>query len=219
MRKFGLALTMAAALSCMTAMADDVDGTFQFVDEEGNVIEDGSTVTINGMILAVDEYDDDHFDSGIYVLNTTGERMGIGLDLTISQIDGSLSCCFPGSCTAQDGVVSEYDNGKSIMEANENRSLHTDYYPNAYGTCTAVMRLRVHEAGVLNAGDFKAYGPSITINFVYDENSAGIDGVRAASDSEAVGYYTLDGKRLESPRQGVNIVRYADGTTAKKVVR
>ncbi|MBQ7471590.1 MAG: hypothetical protein IJS97_04105 [Prevotella sp.] len=33
------------------------------------------------------------------------------------------------------------------------------------------------------------------------------------------GYYTLDGKRLLTPQRGLNIVKYADGTTAKIVVR
>ena len=36
-------------------------------------------------------------------------------------------------------------------------------------------------------------------------------------DNRVVGYYSLDGTRLSEPKKGVNIVRYADGTTRKVV--
>ena len=46
-------------------------------------------------------------------------------------------------------------------------------------------------------------------------------GIREAEPAEAsvAGYYSIDGKRLSTPQRGINIVKYTDGTTEKKVVR
>lgn len=54
---------------------------------------------------------------------------------------------------------------------------------------------------------------------VIDNSATGIVAV-GSSDGHAgiVGYYTLGGMRLASPQKGVNIVRYADGTSRKVIV-
>ena len=36
-------------------------------------------------------------------------------------------------------------------------------------------------------------------------------------EGKAVSYYSPDGKQLQSPQRGLNIVRHADGTTTKVV--
>lgn len=46
----------------------------------------------------------------------------------------------------------------------------------------------------------------------------GVNGV-TADDAVAVEYYNINGQRLEAPAQGVNIVKYSDGTVRKEVVR
>ena len=38
-------------------------------------------------------------------------------------------------------------------------------------------------------------------------------------ENKIVGYYTLDGCRLAEPQSGINIVKYANGKTAKIVVK
>ncbi len=215
-------LLFAAATLCgITAMADDIDTTFRFVYEDGTEIPDGSKITVSS--LTDDGIQDPFIASGIYVLNTTDSTAGVGLDLTVSRIDnGRFSCCFPMSCSAQTGPVTDLDNGNGAMTANEKRSMHTEYYPTAYGTCTATFRIRVHEVVEeklsVKVEDFVAYGPSITVNFVYDETSTGITAVGSAS-AEITGYYTLSGEKLAAPQKGVNIVKYADGRAVKTIVK
>ncbi len=53
---------------------------------------------------------------------------------------------------------------------------------------------------------------------ILEIGAAGIDGV-STSEVEVIGYYTLDGKKLNTPQQGINIVRYSDGSTKKIVVK
>ncbi len=205
--------------ACLTVSAQDIDTSFQFVDESGNIIENGSEITVKGLTPAETEWDDPYIDSGLSVVNTTGEEAFVGLTLSVTKIDnGSLSCCFPNNCYMASNVIDEYDNGAAPMEANGNQLFLTEYYPSTYGTCTATFQLRVHEAGMLGAGELKAYGPSVTVNFVYDETSAGIGSV-SADESQVVGIYTLDGKPLDAPTKGVNVVKYADGHTVKTIYK
>ncbi len=212
-------LTSILVFACLTVSAQGVDTTFQFVDEDGNVIEDGAEITVKGL-TPESAYAEAFIDSGIYVQNTTDAQAGVGLTLTISRIDnGVLSCCFPQSCNEYSYTVTDEENGKGFLTANQTKTLQTEFYPAAYGTCTAKFQLRVHEnTGALNPGDQIATGPTITINFVYDETSAGIDGV-PADESEVVGVYTLDGKLLDSPTKGVNLLRMSDGSTKKLQVK
>ena len=54
---------------------------------------------------------------------------------------------------------------------------------------------------------------------VTDATTDGIEEISAGSgEAKAVAYYTLDGVRIEQPRTGINIVKYADGTTRKVIV-
>ncbi len=218
MKKITLLFATAMAFTAITANADDIDETLQFAYSDGAVISNGSEITVNAAIE--DEYTGEvQLPSGLYILNTTDETAGVGLDLTISRLDnGALSCCFPGSCSSQTSTITDSDNGKGNMSAGELKNFQTEYIPVAYGTCTATFRIRVHEAGKLTAGDFVAYGPTITVNFVYNELSAGITSA-AAGDDEITGYYNLSGEKLSAPQKGVNIVKYADGKTIKKTVK
>ena len=44
-----------------------------------------------------------------------------------------------------------------------------------------------------------------------------IDGVVADDDTYQI--YTVDGKPIEAPKQGVNIIKYQSGTTKKVLVK
>lgn len=54
---------------------------------------------------------------------------------------------------------------------------------------------------------------SVTVN-----EATGIDGVDT-EDAEVVGRYTLDGKMLDAPQRGINIIRMSDGSIRKVIVR
>lgn len=54
---------------------------------------------------------------------------------------------------------------------------------------------------------------------VVDSSISGIREVSMSGAAEVEGYYTLDGIRLQSPRAGVCLVRYKDGTVRKVLLR
>lgn len=56
----------------------------------------------------------------------------------------------------------------------------------------------------------------VTIKVVFS-NTSGINAIKA--DDEDVKWYTLDGKQIEQPRKGLNIVRMSNGKTKKVMVK
>lgn len=59
------------------------------------------------------------------------------------------------------------------------------------------------------------------VNDKYYNKSSGIDNIvdEPATTAQIEGYYNLQGVRSASPWNGINIVRYSDGTTRKAIVR
>ncbi len=62
-----------------------------------------------------------------------------------------------------------------------------------------------------------------TIQNIEGIDPTGIQNIKAQTNStdgaEVVGYYTIDGKRLNTPQNGVNILSYSDGTGKKVLVK
>lgn len=226
--KKSLLLFVAAMLVGGAANAQ-IDNTLQFVDANGNVIEDGATV--NGEVEYIDMdalggyY---QVNSGLYVKNNSSETVGVSVAGEITRMDnGRVDCCFPSDCRSLYSVGA-FEAASGIKEASaEPYSFSTEWFPASntfYGQCTATFTLMLREVvdnGFFEtAGDVIAQGPSVTVNFVFDEESAGIAGIETVENNEPVGYYTLDGQKLSAPRKGaVNIVKYANGKTAKIVVK
>lgn len=226
--KKSLLLFVAAMLVGGAANAQ-TDNTLQFVDASGNVVEDGATV--NGEVEYIDAGAYGGYyqvNSGLYVKNNSSEPVGASAEVDVTRMDnGSLSCCFPSQCDAIYDVGS-IETTAGTMNSGELKPFQTEWIPSdatSYGQCIATFRLILRESSVNDwglpvAGDVIAQGPSVTVNFVFDEESAGIAGVETVENNEPVGYYTLDGQKLSAPRKGtVNIVKYANGKTSKIVVK
>lgn len=54
---------------------------------------------------------------------------------------------------------------------------------------------------------------------VVDSAINGIENIENVTESEAVGYFTLDGMKVEKPSCGVYLVRFANGSVRKMVIR
>lgn len=229
--KKSLLLFVFAALSCCGAMAQ-VDNTLQFVDSSGKVLEDGATV--KGIVEYFDlgSPEDSYYQvsTGLSVKNNASTATGINAELTISSMDnGSFNFCFPGACVREANKPGKYEGVATEIEANGQMAVVSEWIPDnseSYGQCTATFRLMVMDIEFKEiAGEpfpvykFRAYGPSVTVNFVFDETSTGIDEVDAAGDNKIVARYTIDGQQISEPQKGINIVKYENGKTAKILVK
>lgn len=57
-----------------------------------------------------------------------------------------------------------------------------------------------------------------TVNVTVTQ-ATGITGTQTSADVREIARYTIDGKRINQPQRGVNIVKYSDGTVKKVVVK
>ena len=85
--------------------------------------------------------------------------------------------------------------------------------------------------GKLVVTGVKAGNTTVTLNFcsngisttatvnVTVTQSTGITGTQTSADVREIARYTIDGKRINQPQRGVNIVKYSDGTVKKVVVK
>lgn len=221
---------LAAAIMAvcgMNAMAQTDLETFLFVDKDGNVVADGSEITVyepetvNGSL---------QINSGLFVKNTTGKDQAVGLDLNITSMDnGQFSCCFPSNCRdifSAGNFVDVNTPGLFAIEEGEQYSLMSEWKPAAYGKCQAVFQLKVYNVVELDiegtkipdVGDFKAYGPKVTINFMYLDPT-GVNGVVDNSNAKVVNRYNAAGMRINSAVRGLNIETLSNGKTIKRIVK
>ena len=88
MRKFFTLLLFGLSMLAWPAMAQEIDESYVFMDEEGNIIENGATVVRN-VVESFDEVSDVIY-SGISVLNLGGSTTDhIKMNYVIERIDNA----------------------------------------------------------------------------------------------------------------------------------
>lgn len=85
--------------------------------------------------------------------------------------------------------------------------------------------------GKLVVTGVKAGNTTVTLNFcsngisttatvnVTVTQATGITGTQTSADIREIARFTIDGKRINQPQRGINIVKYSDGTVKKVVVK
>ena len=213
-------LLMLGCLFMTPAFAQDgtsVDGTFEFIDAQGNVVADGTELTCHDM------NESNQISTGLKVKNTTNATAGVQVAFNILSIDGgSLSVCFPKQCKNFSDMGKDVA-PKGTMTASETKDFQTEWGPvkDSYGKADVTFQL-VHKGltkskwgGESASDETIGYGPTITVHFVYDATSTGIKNIEAADNQTVVARYNLAGQRVSNSNKGVSIVKFANGKTVK----
>lgn len=206
--------------------------SFSFVDENGNVIENGSTLTMSEISFK-HEYDflpDGTFGpvdklivplKNVLIKNVSNSTLECSVTFTIDELpEGtSFNACCAGNCSKVfEGIPTVKNSiaaaGKYIYICGEDESgmvQETEWIPSeAAGSCTLKLSIQGEKSMLPDS--------EITINFVYDGTS-GIDGINNNVDNKVVARYSIDGRLLDAPQKGINILKYADGRTEKVLVK
>lgn len=196
-----------------TAQAQETDQTFQFIDNEGNVVPDGSVITVNSINT------EGQMIVPLFVQKVSSEKAAVSLYETISDIpSGQWQTCAFGNCIILE--ESGYSS-KTIVSDQMSHDIQTEWIPEQgmYASWTATLQIRrmntqtkfgVEQAGTLVLG----YGPSVTIHFVYAD-PAGINTVKTANEGEER-YFTPSGRMVSRQQRGLCIVKLADGSVIKR---
>ena len=227
-------LTVAMGLLMGTSAFAQVE----FVDADGNVIPNGSTVTRNEIEKLVPVLEMYQINSGISVKNTSSSSVSVKSQLEVTDLPfGQLALCFPGTCWVNVGdFTGSYPTHKPVQStlaadgpwtskegtlgAGKLESLQSEWKLNSLGLTTydpdknkgaftATYSLLVNDAVV----------STIKVLYTTDKDATGIAGVKADANKTVVATYNAAGQQVAPGTKGLNIVKYSDGTTKKVVVK
>lgn len=197
----GMALTAAA----------QSDFALQYADSEGNLIADGTTLSLTA--FEEDAFGGILMPSGLYVKNVSSEDVVAGSEYTISRMSsGAFQTCFPENCIQRQSAGT-YQSETGTIAAGVLKDMQTEWLPDNEGTCTVEYQLLTYKLNkVTKKYSIDGRGPKVNLNFNYDP--VAINGVETTNGIARVNYFTLDGRRVNVPANGIYVVKvkYADGS-------
>ena len=170
MKRIFTYLLFALSMTTMPLLAQDIDESFVFIDENGTVIEDGATVVRNVVELYDEEEGTVVINSGLSVKNMTGSSDYIKMIYEVERIDnGSYQICFPTTCNMQE-EVGAYETAVGQLMG-EVQNIMSEWFPVADGECVVTLTIELFMKQGLFPPTYvhKAYGPTITLRFVKGE--------------------------------------------------
>lgn len=221
-----LKLMALAAMLCLGTVnvaaqdEEELDESFIFVDEEGNEIANGSTVTFvgkphpfTGKVSQVDVE--------VSVKNTLPSAEYCSLHVvTTSLPSGSITCCFPGQCRGN--IPADYESDSGLLPSGQTEGVQPEgvqtewmVEDGKYGTATLTLQLRHMEkfaTTYIPVGE----GPTINVNLIYSDPAA-IDGIEGNDNTRIVARYNANGQIVKSPVKGVNILKLSNGKVVKVI--
>ena len=165
MRKFFTLLLFGLAMLAWPVQAQDIDESYMFMDDEGNILANGATVVRN----TVETYDEgtEVIYSGIYVINLTGSTDLLSVHYVIEKIDnGSYQICFPMTCNTQTAVGS-YETAVGQLMADV-QNIESEWFPALDGECIVTLTIELYTKVGLFPPSYvhKGWGPTMTLRFV-----------------------------------------------------
>lgn len=147
------------------------DTTFELIDADGNVVPDGTTLTLTEVQTEEDPGTGETWmlmPAGLSVRNATGVQAALRMHVTIDRMDnGTYQICFPVSCQSYD-APGVYQTGADMMAAGETRLLNTEWLPDVEGICEVKLQVEVMttmgfppNVQYMHMAD----GPAVTLHF------------------------------------------------------
>ena len=168
MKKF--LLTITAALAAMTLSAQSYD-YFEFVDKDGNVIPDGTTLTLTEVTAEEDIFTGETTNimySGLSLHNKSVLPQSMRINLTIERIDnGNYQLCFPMACKNYAEEINVVTEGGEIGPG-EIRDLMTEWFPDAEGGCDVILTVEILSKSGSAINPTYTYlcdGPTVTLHY------------------------------------------------------
>ena len=227
-----------ALFSAVTMFAQETKGMFEFATADGTVVPSGTVITKSDVEDFTDPEegeDDMQIPTGLFVkpikTDLNGEKICVKLRLNVERIDhGSIAFCLLGNCKnaskkgefeSNGGFVDKLDDLQTEWMIGNDEETDKAKYGEAKAKLTLVVCRKV-SLGTDKFGieqfKYEDIGESstITVHFIYNEKSTGINGINNA-DATVVARYAADGTRLSAPQKGLNIVKLSNGKTVKYI--
>ena len=188
--------------ACINASAQDTP-TFTIVDAEGNVVKNGSTVTVNTWAQEADAETGelkqaDYMACPLQLRKNVENGVSMAASVTLTTIDNGTLYEAVGGVAKELTEPTSYSTGYSDNYS-ELRPIDLRWTPaaaDAYGACEVTVKFDVYE----RSGFFPPFkynkvedGPSVTIRFVNEDPTATSVSASELQGQSAVARYTIDG--------------------------
>lgn len=231
---FTLCVALFAAVSMF---AQETKGMFEFATADGTIVPSESVITKSDVEDHTDPeegVDNMQIPTGLWIkpvkTELNGEKLCVKLRVDVEKIDhGSIAFCLLGNCSSARSEGTYESNGGFVDKLDDLQTewmIGTDDNEKAmYGEAVAKLTLvacRKVSQGKDQFGieqfKYEDVGESstVTVKFVYNEKSTGINGISNAN-ATVVARYAADGTRLSAPQKGLNIVKLSNGKTVKYI--
>ncbi|WP_278775077.1 hypothetical protein [Leyella stercorea] len=232
---FTLCVALFAAVSMF---AQETKGMFEFATADGTVVPSGSVITksdVEDFSDPEEGVDNMQIPTGLFVkpikTDLNGEKLCVKLRVDVEKIDhGSIAFCLLGSCSSarsegtyesNGGFVEQLDDLQTEWMIGNDEETEKAKYGEAKAKLTLVVCRKVSQGkDQFGIEQFKyedvGESSTVTVKFVYNEKSTGINGISNA-DATVVARYAADGTRLSAPQKGLNIVKLSNGKTVKYI--
>jgi len=195
-----LLLTLGVVLFSLNISAQLV-----FVDANGKELSNGTVVTMDK--VGTNDWDEAEIKlEGISIRNTSNNNKEFTMDVEVTSLPyGDFSCCFGMTCQSASKATTMTLKNLSISKDATELIKNTEwvlYDPTHYGTCSTKFTLST--------------GAYIYVNFV-NADPASVSASSVAKKIVAI--FDLAGNRIKALQRGVNLVRYADGSVRKRIVK
>ena len=206
----------------VSAQAQTSNNDVAFVDAQGKVIPNGTTVVLNAVKEAMFPPGWKEIAGEVYIKNTSDKNLTVTLFSRINSVDeGNVTVCALAGCTPLDGDNSTEIGSQKLRAGSERESIaieHT-YEHNEKGSITLKITTKESDS------EQQIEGPSITIKF--DTNPTAIAGVASQKgltydvfNTQGMLLYTQITSLSNLPK-GIYLVRQQSAkgvTTIKKCV-
>lgn len=233
---FTLCVALFAAVSMF---AQETKGMFEFATADGTVVPSGSVITksdVEDHTDPEDGVDNMQIPTGLWIkpvkTELNGEKLCVKLRVDVEKIDhgSSINFCLLGNCStarsegkyeSNGGFVDKLDDLQTEWTIGNDEETGKAKYGEAKAKLTLVVCRKVSQGkDQFDVEHFKyedvGESSTVTVHFVYNEKSTGINGISNA-DATVVARYAADGTRLSAPQKGLNIVKLSNGKTVKYI--
>ena len=203
----------------VSAQAQTSSNDVAFVDEQGRVITNNTTVVLNKVEKTTFPFEGNKISGKVYIQNKSDKPQDVSLSYTIDDIDeGALQVCAYGNCTFHSEAGTDKIGNKLFPIGLKKEAVNIEHTYGESEKCTVTLKLTIKESG---SQEEKA-GPMITVKF--DTKATGIAAV-ASQKGVTYDVYNTQGvllhKQLTSLTnlpKGVYIVKQMGVAYAKKYV-
>ena len=232
---FTLCVALFAAVSMF---AQETKGMFEFATADGTIVPSGSVITKSDVEDHTDPeegVDNMQIPTGLWIkpvkTELNGEKLCVKLRVDVEKIDhGSINFCLLGNCKpvmregtyeSNGGFVDQLDDIQTEWMIGNDKETDKAMYGEAKAKLTLVVCRKVSQGkDQFGIEQFKyedvGESSTVTVHFVYNEKSTGINGISNAN-ATVVARYAADGTRLSAPQKGLNIVKLSNGKTVKYI--